>query len=487
MKPDDRHRRNGRATLPAPWTASLWTVALCGVALWAAVPAAVGAQPIYVAFGDSITAGVNFDEECACQCPEECGYPLRLQERLRAVGEDVTVVNHGLGGETTPLGVTRMDEVLELEPNADVLLLMEGTNDISRGISRETTLFNLSRMAEKAEMAGLEAIHATLIPRYPEAAEDADNAVNETLARGIRELAFEDGRRLAEPFDLFINTPDVFDTHYAVMPGDLVGHPNSFGYERLTQVFFDMLRDRDVVPPVVGRVEPAVGAEEVSPFAPIRFVLYDFGFGVNLGATHLLVDGVEVPYTATGFPRAYEITYLPPQALPETVTVTVQSRDRRSPANTMTDEVTRFTVAEIMASPCVPDETTLCIDHHPGDGRFKVTMTWHTALNGGQAGTAFATPLTDVGLDAGGLMSFFDGNPEVLIKVLNGCGSNDHFWLFASATTTLGFVLTVEDTVAHMRGAPPSVYEVSLVNDDGDFAQPRFDIEAFPTCIYNQP
>ncbi len=44
----------------------------------------------------------------------------------------------------------------------------------------------------------------------------------------------------------------------------------------------------------------------------------------------------------------------------------------------------------------------------------------------------------------GGLAWFFDrGNPEVLVKVLDGCAINDYRWVFAVAGTDVGFNLTV--------------------------------------------
>jgi lysophospholipase L1-like esterase len=470
--------RHLRSPPPALWIASL--------AIAIATPAAEAQTTIYAAFGDSITEGINFDELCTCQCREECGYPRRAEGFLNGAGFKTVFSNRGRGGETTPMGLSRFDTFLDIERNSDVVLLMEGTNDVGR-ISRETTLFNLTEMAVRTEDAGLEAAHATLIPRWPGAVEDFDNVLNERLARDLRDLAYDNGRRLFDPFDAFINTPGLFNLYYADVPEDPVGHPNASGYDKLARVVFNVLRDRDIFAPVVGTVEPEQSTQDASPFAPVRFMLYDFGVGVDLAATRVLINGLEVPYTATGDPNAYEISYFPTTPLPETVVVSVVTRDLESPPNAMTDEVTRFTVAEIVAEPCEPDEITLCIDHQPGDGRFKVTMTWHTALNGGQSGDAFATPLTGVGLAAGGMLSFFDGNPEVLVKVLNGCGSNGHFWLFASPTTNLGYVLEVEDTLARTAGAAPSEYEKVLINIDGNIAQPYVSIEAFPTCIYNLP
>lgn len=450
--------------------------------LLAAAAAPGLAQTRYVAFGDSITEGINFDELCTCQCREECGYPRRLEDRLQGFGINATVDNRGRGGETTPMGVTRIDKTLT--QGGDVLLLMEGTNDISREVSMETTLFNLSEMARKAAGRGLSTIYATLIPRYPEAELDADNVLNRRLARGIRELAVAEGRQLIDPFEVFANTANVFERFYAVHPDDKVGHPSSAGYDLLTTVFFQVLMGFDVVPPVTGPVAPRYGAEGVSPLSQIRLWLYDLGSGVDPASVKLRVNGAEVAFAATGGPEALEIFHETEELLTSPVTVRVEARDQAPTPNAMNREVTVFTVTEDVPEPCAPDETTLCLDNLAGDSRFKITMTWETALNGGLAGTAFATPLAPVGLNAGGLLSFFERNPEVLIKVLNGCNLTDHFWIFGAPTTNLGFELVVEDTLARQQGAESSQYLYQVSNVDGEDAQPFFDVKALATCDF---
>lgn len=97
--------------------------------------------------------------------------------------------------------------------------------------------------------------------------------------------------------------------------------------------------------------------------------------------------------------------------------------------------------------PCVPGTTTLCIDDDPGDRRFKVTVFYSTTQGGGRSGDAEATSLASLGIGKGGVLSFFDAsNPEMLVKVVRGCGLTDHFWVFVAATTNVGFTVTVEDT-----------------------------------------
>lgn len=135
------------------------------------------------------------------------------------------------------------------------------------------------------------------------------------------------------------------------------------------------------------------------------------------------------------------------------------------------------------ALPCVPSATTLCLDRVAGDRRFEVTMSWHTAQDGGKSGTAFATPLSSLGIATGGLLSFFANNPEVLVKVLDGCLITGHFWIFGAPTTTLGYELRIVDTVARMDPELTSddwLYVVT--NVDGTTAPSFNDTSAFATC-----
>jgi lysophospholipase L1-like esterase len=446
------------------------------------------AQGRYIAFGDSITQGTGFDD-CPIDEPSLCGYPIRLETRLNQVGQNVTVENHGKGGEKTIQGVTRIDTVLNETGVGvgDTLLLMEGSNDISTEVNPEAILFNLDEIARKAEDRGLETIQATLILRYPQAVRDADNVENRALVEAIRMQAFSRSRRLVDPFEVFSQTPNLFGTYYApASPEDPVGHPNPTGFDLLTEVFFDLLRGRDTVPPVKAFVEPVDGSLNIAPLAPIRVRVYDFGSGVDPLLAGLTINGQSVAVdVSNGGDDWLDIVHQPiGGGLTGQVVVRVQAGDRAQPVNTMNRPATIFTVDETALDPCFPDENTLCIDDQPGDRRFRVQLSWETALNGGLSGDAVVTPLDSLGFATGGLLSFFEGTPEALVKVLSGCGANNRFWVFAALTTTLGFDLLIEDTVAKAQGAPVAVYRYEVHNNDGSVAAAVADIQAFSTCTF---
>jgi len=137
--------------------------------------------------------------------------------------------------------------------------------------------------------------------------------------------------------------------------------------------------------------------------------------------------------------------------------------------------VTLFEGDDGTGGPCEPSDTVLCIDDEPGDERFKVTLEYDTVLGGGLMGDATVEPLAVLGIRKGGVFSFTDPtNPEVLVKVLDGCSITNHYWVFFAATTTVGFELTVEDTLS----GDVKVY----TNPDLQAALPVTDTEAFATC-----
>lgn len=319
---------------------------LCGAALLVCAAASPArAQIGFLAFGDSITFGVGDDP-----ARTDKGYPPRLRTLLVNAGIQATMDNKGLPGEDTTGGITRIDEVLNspTTSTADVLLLMEGSNDISRGISFETTMFDLREMARKAELKGLAVVHATTIPRVPTAWQDERNVVNLRLAENLRDVAGTRNRDLADPFEVFSNLSNLFTNFYAPVdnPPDPVGHPNAAGYDQLAQLFFDVIRDRDSVAPVPGLTVPLHGAEGVSPTGAITVDVWDFGTGIDLAAARLLVNGTETSATATGTPKHAQLTFTPTTPLAGAVRVGLRARALAVPTpNAAEKDVARFIVA----------------------------------------------------------------------------------------------------------------------------------------------
>jgi plastocyanin len=112
---------------------------------------------------------------------------------------------------------------------------------------------------------------------------------------------------------------------------------------------------------------------------------------------------------------------------------------------------------------CTPDEHTLCLN----SGRFSVTAQWQKPdLSEGEGN---AVPLTG---DSGYFWFFDSSNIEAVTKVLNGCGIDNAYWVFAAGLTNVAVHVTVTDT---KTGA---VY--TRDNAQGAAFEPIQDTGAFP-------
>ena len=130
------------------------------------------------------------------------------------------------------------------------------------------------------------------------------------------------------------------------------------------------------------------------------------------------------------------------------------------------NKIARASTAGIGASLCTPDAHTLCLN----SGRFSATVQFQSTA-GGPILDATAVPLTD----ATGYFWFFDsGNVELIVKVLNGCGGNGAYWLFAAGLTNVGVHLVVNDLT---RGQ-----QQMWDNAVGTAFAPIQDTAAFHTC-----
>ncbi|HTE34933.1 MAG TPA: arylesterase [Reyranella sp.] len=102
--------------------------------------------PVKIAvLGDSLAAGFGVK-------PAE-SFPARLEAALKAQGRNVTVLNHGVSGDTTAGGLDRIDWMLADKP--DIVLVELGGNDALRGTDPKVTEKNLTAIVEKLKAAGV--------------------------------------------------------------------------------------------------------------------------------------------------------------------------------------------------------------------------------------------------------------------------------------------------------------------------------------------
>jgi Zn-dependent alcohol dehydrogenase len=114
---------------------------------------------------------------------------------------------------------------------------------------------------------------------------------------------------------------------------------------------------------------------------------------------------------------------------------------------------------------CTQDATTLCLNN----SRFAVSATWRT--NDGMSGNGQAVRLT---ADTGYFTFFSATNVEAVVKVVDACGFNQKFWVFAGGLTNVNVVLTVRDT----KNGTVKTY----TNPANTAFQPIQDTGAFATC-----
>ena len=103
-------------------------------------------RPRIVFLGDSLTAGYGL-------ASKDQSVPSLIQKRLDAEGYSVEVVNHGVSGDTTAGGVSRVEWAL----NGDVRILVVelGGNDGLRGLPVEVTKQNLAQIITTARQRGV--------------------------------------------------------------------------------------------------------------------------------------------------------------------------------------------------------------------------------------------------------------------------------------------------------------------------------------------
>jgi len=119
-------------------------------------------------------------------------------------------------------------------------------------------------------------------------------------------------------------------------------------------------------------------------------------------------------------------------------------------------------------APCVDDELTLCLN---GD-RFAVQASFDPPNDDDDVfEPAHRQELTT---DTGYFWFFRDTNVEMVLKVLDGCGVNDRFWVFAGGLTNVAVEIEVCDTLAGLKRLYSNPQETPF--------QPIQDTGAFATC-----
>ena len=227
------------------------------------------AKTQFLAFGDSITAGVtSLAPSILSQVGLPDAYPGQLEHLLSAryTAQTITVLNRGSAGERLADGRERLPDVLD-DDRPEVLLLLEGVNNIRNVPTRELA-GDLDDMVREARRRNIEVVIATLLP-ISGAREEGRPGTLQAI-KDLNDEIFDIARRnrIGPPVDLF--------SVFSGMPS-LIGmdglHPTPAGYMQMAQIFFETIRERyEVVPPqsMVSGLQGTVSSETalLSPSPP---------------------------------------------------------------------------------------------------------------------------------------------------------------------------------------------------------------------------
>jgi lysophospholipase L1-like esterase len=234
----------------------------------------------FLAFGDSITAGV-LPTVCSLGTPlvsrcstntlrwsrllpltpaeqlldnsllkadvnaSQASYPLKLAEFLssRYTAQSIVMVNEGETGKVAKDDVDRLKQVLTANA-PEVLLLLEGINDIhlpgdDQVVNVGPLIQALRTMVREARGRGIRVFVGTLLPedacgcRAFDFVDGVDDIV--TANNQIRSMAAAEGAVLVDLYPAFAGQTSTLLSLDGL-------HPNEAGYQKMAETFFDAIR-----------------------------------------------------------------------------------------------------------------------------------------------------------------------------------------------------------------------------------------------------
>lgn len=180
-----------------------------------------------LAFGDSLTLGITTtgDRTFSVSRP----YPTILGDLLRTLNRESSTLNVGVGGEVTMLGVSRFPGAMA-GSGANVVLILEGINDVRRLLPADLIVANLRSMVRTAKAQGVVAIIGT-IPRERLSPGNPTGPLIDEVNGQIRAMAAQEGIPVA---DFFAGLTDTLISEDGF-------HPTQAGYEVMAQVAFQVI------------------------------------------------------------------------------------------------------------------------------------------------------------------------------------------------------------------------------------------------------
>lgn len=228
----------------------------------------------FLAIGDSITFGRCGAKGPDPNNPQTCPpYTTRLLELLRDryTQQSFVMTNRGISGELATEGEDRLASELSTY-NPEVLLIMEGTNDLNGGESLvPEAIESLEDMIDMGVARGMEVFIATIPPIAPGGASNSTIPLVAPFNSQIRNLA---ARKWPHVFLV-----DVFLALNADVPRYYVGddlHPTAEGHRLIGDTFYAAIRSAldntptDALPAFSPAFSPKLGGHGLQPVPPFR-------------------------------------------------------------------------------------------------------------------------------------------------------------------------------------------------------------------------
>lgn len=204
-----------------------------------------------LAFGDSITEGVDSPPLALTAAewtlPLSAGrsqsYPFKLKALIEArySGQTFSVYNGGLAGRNARADVGRFSQALSEAGRPEVVLLMEGANDLNsplvvgEGVNARirSTVDALEDMVRDATARGIPVMIATLPPQRPKSPKGGAADLVPRFNDLVRTMAASKGAQLV----------DVGSLPLALIGQDGL-HPTEAGYARIAEIWFEAIKAR---------------------------------------------------------------------------------------------------------------------------------------------------------------------------------------------------------------------------------------------------
>ncbi|HLX07860.1 MAG TPA: hypothetical protein VKY89_08355 [Thermoanaerobaculia bacterium] len=214
--------------------------------------------------------------------------------------------------------------------------------------------------------------------------------------------------------------------------------------------------------PATATAVPASNGGTVST----QFYSVSIGSALTLPATRTIYAGVQFDGTQqffvgidTSATTALRPAYVSNDGGTTWLTETSQDPNQNAPYRAFGIRI----VPTLAQTNCVPTTTAMCLQGN----RFQVQATFQAP--GSATGQAQTVPLTT---DSGYLWFFESTNIEAVVKVIDACALNQHFWVFAGGLTNVHTSITVTDT---QTGASKT-----YMNPQNTAFQPLQDTSALP-------